>query len=665
MTAVERVLEALRLRNLVVKEGAGQYTAQCPAHDDRSPSLSVRPADGKVLLYCHAGCDSRDVAGALELSVADLFDEQAAQDSRPVVVASYAYIDEQGEVLYFVDRLFPKGFRQRGARGQATTRGARRVPYRLPEVLAARDSRRTVYIVEGEKDADRLASLGVAATCNSMGAGKWREEYARYFAGMDVVIVADKDRPGLAHAKQVQASLTGVAASVRTVEAAEGKDVTDHLRAGYGLDDLRLVEEAPQERSEEKRLIPARRAQVTWACDIKPEPVVWAWQDGNGRIPAGSLSVAGGREGTGKSSFGIWLAAQITRGTLPGSFYGTPRQVLYVAVEDSWTQTLVPRLMAAEADLSRIGRFEVMTAEDDETILSLPHDNQLLEQAIQDHGVALVVIDPLMSVISAKIDTHRERDVRTALDPLAKLAGRTGAVLLGLAHFSKSSGTDVSSLITGSGAFKNVPRSLFGFARDETSPDGLRVMTQVKNSLGSLDLPSLAYVIEEAELRIGEETTSVGRFRFTGISPVSVGDLLGDAHGDPEERQARGEATSWLLDFLESSGGCIAAAKAIEAAKADGIAERTLGRARRKAGVASQRRGFGGGMTWVHPDHSGQHSGHCGQAPALGRNGANGDRNEVATRGQCAGCGSETERYGEQGQTLCSACRRGRLEEDQ
>ena len=80
-----------------------------------------------------------------------------------------------------------------------------------------------------------------------------------------------------------------------------------------------------------------RRARVTWACDIRIRPVVWAWTDNDeGRIPAGSLSIAAGREGTGKSSFGTWLAARITRGTLPGNLYGTLRRVLYVAVEDSW-----------------------------------------------------------------------------------------------------------------------------------------------------------------------------------------------------------------------------------------------------------------------------------------------------------------------------------------
>ena len=209
------------------------------------------------------------------------------------------------------------------------------------------------------------------------------------------------------------------------------------------------IEEAPAEPE------PRRRLAFTRASDIEPEPVVWAWLDeGEGRVPAGAMTIAAGREGTGKSSFGIWMAAQITRGLLPGNFCGTPKNVFYIAVEDSWKQTIVPRLIAAGADLERVWQVEAVDAEYGETTLSLPQDNSLMEKAIGEHDVALVVLDPLMSCIGKGIDTHRERDVRTALDPLARMADRTGCVLLGIAHFNKGAGTDPASLITGSGAMK-------------------------------------------------------------------------------------------------------------------------------------------------------------------------------------------------------------------
>jgi hypothetical protein len=136
---------------------------------------------------------------------------------------------------------------------------------------------------------------------------------------------------------------------------------------------------------------------------------VWAWwdeDDGQGRVPAGSLGLAAGRESVGKSSFAIWAAAQVTTGRLPGAFCGCPRAVIYVAVEDSWKYTIVPRLIAAGADLDLVYRAEVQVVEGETVLLSLPADNKLLEQGITGHDVALVVIDPLMSAISDTLDTR-------------------------------------------------------------------------------------------------------------------------------------------------------------------------------------------------------------------------------------------------------------------
>lgn len=340
----------------------------------------------------------------------------------------------------------------------------------------------------------------------------------------------------------------------------------------------------------------ARRLVLTAASEIEPVPVVWAWaEDGEGRIPSGSLSIAAGREGTGKSSFGVWLAAQITRGVLPGQLYGKPRAVIYAAVEDSWKHTLVPRLIAAGADLTAVYRCEVYEDDALDTTLSLPLDNARLEVEIRRLGAALLVLDPLMSTIGAKIDTHREREVRTALDPLARLADRSRCVVLGIAHFNKGSGTDPSSLITGSGAFKNVPRSVFGFAVDRD--DGHRVMTQTKNSLGKLDLPSLQYAIEDATVPTRLGPAHVGRLVWLGQSERTVSDILGDAGGG-EDREERDEAADWLRTYLADQGGEAAFGDLIKAARADGLNERTLRRARGRAGVDTQRVGFPSRTVW-------------------------------------------------------------------
>lgn len=356
---------------------------------------------------------------------------------------------------------------------------------------------------------------------------------------------------------------------------------------------------------------PARTLKFTRASEIEPEPVVWAWLDeGEGRVPAGAMTIAAGREGTGKSSFGIWMAAQITQGLLPGSFYGQPKNVFYIAVEDSWKQTIVPRLIAAGADLDRVWQVEAVDAEYGETTLSLPQDNSLMERALIEHDVALVVLDPLMSCIGKGIDTHRERDVRTALDPLARMADRTGAVLLGIAHFNKGASTDPASLITGSGAFKNVPRAVFGFARDDDNE--CRVMTQAKNSLGRADLPSLAYNIASTEVPTKAGLALVGRFVFAGESSRSVDEIL--AAGYETDRGERDEAADWLRGYLLDHGGEAPAQDVKKAAAVDDISVRTLQRAMSKAGVKSERAGFGKGAVWRIVDLTNATDSDAGQA---------------------------------------------------
>jgi len=350
----------------------------------------------------------------------------------------------------------------------------------------------------------------------------------------------------------------------------------------------------------------SRRVQITWANEITMRPVVWAWEDSDGgRIPAGSLSIAAGREGTGKSAWAADLAAQISRGRLTGSLYGSPRRVLYVAVEDSWEHTLAPRLAVAGADLGMVGRFDVIEQDDEQTILSLPSDNALLEATIREYHVGAVILDPLMSLLGEGIDTHRTRDVRRALDPLVQIADRTGCLMVGIAHFNKGAGTDPSSLITGSGAFKDVPRSVFGFVRDSDADDGTRVMTQTKNSLGRDTLPSLKYVIETATLQTPEGTAAVGRLSWRGTSDRSAQDILRDAGTSPEDRDERTDAASWLRDYLTDHGGEAAVNDVRKAGASAGFTADSLKRAKAKAGVRSRKAGLADGWVWaLHHDDS-------------------------------------------------------------
>jgi len=253
---------------------ATNKSALCPAHNDHNPSLSVGvKGDGVVVLNCHGGpkCPTEDIMAALGLPMTALWPaNQQRTSGRPNgrdtwmpcghdKVAEYLYRDEQETVLYGVARCHLKGngcqgFRQWrpdpskksgrrwSLRGDDGEMAVRLIPYRLPEVLAAVLDERVVMICEGEKDVEALrARPFITATCNPMGAGKWRPEFAQHFHGADISIVADRDEPGRRHAEQVVDNLLPVARSICVVQARHGKDAADHLAAGGNTGDFITV----------------------------------------------------------------------------------------------------------------------------------------------------------------------------------------------------------------------------------------------------------------------------------------------------------------------------------------------------------------------------------------------------------------------------------------
>ena len=176
-----------------VKRNGKGWTALCPAHKDKNPSLSISEGEGKILVHCHTGCTTKALCAALGIDLADLF--TGGNDSRSTVETTYDYRDEKGVLLSQVVRSFPKKFNQRRPDDNGgwtyNLEGVRRVLYRLPELLNAT----SVVVVEGEKDVETARQLGFVATCNSGGAGKWRPEYSGPLSGKYVGIIADADEP--------------------------------------------------------------------------------------------------------------------------------------------------------------------------------------------------------------------------------------------------------------------------------------------------------------------------------------------------------------------------------------------------------------------------------------------------------------------------------------
>jgi 5S rRNA maturation endonuclease (ribonuclease M5) len=173
------------------------------------------------------------------------------REQRARMVKTYDYTDEKGELLFQACRYVPRDFRQRRPNGKGgwidNITGVRRVLYRLPEVIEAQ----TVAVAEGEKDVDALVALEIPATCNPMGAKKWRDEYSEALRDKDVVIFGDDDEDGRAHVKQVIESLTRISRTIKRVSLPDGfHDVSDYIASlpkGTAAELIRkLIDETPE-----------------------------------------------------------------------------------------------------------------------------------------------------------------------------------------------------------------------------------------------------------------------------------------------------------------------------------------------------------------------------------------------------------------------------------
>lgn len=211
------------------KSGGG-YIARCPAHDDKNPSLSLRDAEGKVLVHCHAGCDQDSVIEALK--GLGLWPEHARAQKK-VITATYDYTDESGKLLYQVVRTEPKDFFQRrpdGYGGWINKKGERQVLYRLRGVLEAP----IVFLVEGERDVETLRDHGFVATTNAGGANApWLPEYTEALRGREVILIPDNDPPGRRRVLTIARALFGHAAQIIVQELEGGKDITDWFARGH------------------------------------------------------------------------------------------------------------------------------------------------------------------------------------------------------------------------------------------------------------------------------------------------------------------------------------------------------------------------------------------------------------------------------------------------
>jgi hypothetical protein len=338
--------------------------------------------------------------------------------------------------------------------------------------------------------------------------------------------------------------------------------------------------------------------------DVQPERIDWLWP---GYLARGKLHVIDGDPGLGKSTLTADLAARITTGApwpdaQPGCL---PAGVVLLSAEDGLADTIRPRLDAADADVERVVALTGVRYLDPdagevlERMPVLPRDIGRIRYAVQQVGATLVVIDPLMAYLGSDINSYRDQDVRRGLAPLARMAEDCGAAVILVRHLTKGGGPN--AIYRGGGSIGIIGAARIGYTVVRDPDDDGRVIVAGTKANIAVMPPSLAYrLVSVPEHGCARVEWDTGPVSYTAV------DLLAAATESPDERGERRDAVDWLRCYLIDQGGCAAVAEIMKAAKAEGISERTVRRARVSIGATIQRGGFPSRSDWqLDPGQSG------------------------------------------------------------
>lgn len=323
--AFNRIVDAALTKGLAIEEHSDHTMVQCPAHTDGRPSLALRPIEGSVLLYCFAGCETRDVVDALNLSMSDLFDDQQG----------FTYVYPGGRQ---VQRTPDKKFIQTGNKADKSLFHADKI----------KDG--PVFVCEGEKDVLAIESIGGQAVSSPNGASAKPERYDwTPLKGMVVKVISDRDAPGRKRSKQLLEHLASMGIDAACCEPVVGKDAADHIAAGYSLNDF--VSDTPEDVI---TLSDAFDSWREWRASEQAKPIPTPWPQLNsslaGGLHPGRLYVVAARTGQGKSVVGQNIITHAVSLKHPS---------LVVSVEMPVVE-VVSRILAAETrvDYSQITKRE-------------------------------------------------------------------------------------------------------------------------------------------------------------------------------------------------------------------------------------------------------------------------------------------------------------------
>ena len=463
-----------------------------------------------------------------------------------------------------------------------------------------------LYLAEGYATAATVfeATGDPVAVCFDAGNLKSVAQNLRQkFPDIKLIICGDDDKetdgnPGRSYAVEAARAVSGNAVFPSFPDGVTGTDFND-LAVNAGLDEVTMQIESFKNETvvEAKELT----LDVVRGSEINPEPIEWLWP---GWLAAGKFHVMAGAPGTGKTTIALSLAAILSRGGMwPDGSHAPIADIAIWSGEDDIKDTLAPRLIAAGADMEQIHFIQGTVSGDEKRPFDPASDLSKLRLYLADNAkIKLLIVDPVVSAVSG--DSHKNTEVRRNLQPLVDLAQACGVAVLGISHFSKgTSGKDPVERVTGSIAFGAVARIVLATAKVENDgvPEGTRLFVRAKSNIGS-DTGGWYYRLSTIELE-----------HFNGVftSEILWGDavegsareLLATAEtSDDGEKSAIEEAKEFLRTELVM--GPVSVNKIFSEAKANGLSERTLKRAKKDLGIKSDKGGYDSGWQWEMPSKS-------------------------------------------------------------
>lgn len=503
-----------------VEGGQDQWKARCPAHPDKNPSLSIGLADdGKILINCFRGCSTEQITGAMGLSLSDLYMEPPKQTTscsgRATKEAEYLYAGGKLKKVKYRNADGSKFCSWLHKEGNAWVKGRKGISPGLYQSTS--ELPKVVFLVEGEKDVDNLASAGwPAATLPDGSQSKWTPEYDAAFSGKRVLILPDHDESGMKYAQMCASKLYGNAEAIWILdlkqawpEIPQKADISD-MFAKFGPDEsMRKVMELdkiipqwapPEEKPEEDPFLSLFKS----LDEFTEEEASWLIP---GWVPEAQITLMAADGGVGKTTLWCHIIAALSSGRAcildPPGFKRESQKIAFCTTEDSVKKKLLKKLREAGADLKNIITMD-FSEDKGGALRNFKFGSSELDRFVKHFKPALCVFDPVQGFLPPLVNMSARNQMRDCMAPLITLGEDTGTTFMVICHTNKRKGAAGRDRIADSADLWDIARSVI--MAGYTENQGIRYLSNEKNNYSQLQ-ETMLFSIDSSGVIFNEGTT--------------------------------------------------------------------------------------------------------------------------------------------------------------